>query len=181
MGLSPHARGNRRRCQPRNILFGSIPARAGKPGWYVTCGPPYGVYPRTRGETKGDARGSGTDRGLSPHARGNHYSARNGDAGMGSIPARAGKPGWYVTCGPPYGVYPRTRGETTRRYVVANRTWGLSPHARGNPSQAHIRAFFEGSIPARAGKPVNGSARLEQYRVYPRTRGETGSRRHRPA
>ena len=51
-------------------------------------------------------------------------------------------------------VYPRTGGETRVLVVLDERAGGLSPHGRGNPLRAFFRPVVEGSIPARAGKPL---------------------------
>ena len=91
----------------------------------------------------------------------------------GSIPARAGKPVSARRPGRRSGVYPRTRGETNRSDGVPARYRGLSPHARGNRQEHLLPGPLAGSIPARAGKPRRGEAKMARYRVYPRTRGET--------
>src|SRR5690606_8940127 len=51
LGLSPLARGNRRRIDGRDPRPGSIPARAGEPLRWVLFRSWLGVYPRSRGGT----------------------------------------------------------------------------------------------------------------------------------
>ena len=50
-------------------------------------------------------------------------------------------------------VYPRPCGETKRFCLVVHRILGLSPPVRGNRMLEIGTRSFEGSIPARAGKP----------------------------
>ena len=91
-GLSPRVRGNLVAvCQPDQVL-GSIPARAGKP-IHAHPGSRRGqVYPRACGETPGLLTEGVTITGLSPRVRGNRVPGGRGGGGLGSIPARAGKP-----------------------------------------------------------------------------------------
>ena len=71
------------------------------------------------------------------------------------------------------GVYPRTRGETSKPMLNLAENPGLSPHARGNRRGDVEGLPWRGSIPARAGKPRRRRMADSAGRVYPRTRGET--------
>ena len=91
-GLSPHARGNRRRRPLAEIDGGSIPARAGEPRMGSRLSRQVPVYPRTRGGTDQRRPHPLGQRGLSPHARGNRLDLEDRAGRAGSIPARAGEP-----------------------------------------------------------------------------------------
>ena len=173
MGLSPHARGNRRRIRRCDVADGSIPARAGQP--LVDSQNPHRpqVYPRTRGATSVMALKWALRSGLSPHARGNREHYDRVPPRERSIPARAGQPTCRCTDSRVRGVYPRTRGATLKRVHHASALRGLSPHARGNRRCAGRPSGARGSIPARAGQPESGGSRWAGQWVYPRTRGAT--------
>ena len=172
-GLSPHARGNRRRIRRCDVADGSIPARAGQP--LVDSQNPHRpqVYPRTRGATSVMALKWALRSGLSPHARGNREHYDRVPPRERSIPARAGQPTCRCTDSRVRGVYPRTRGATLKRVHHASALRGLSPHARGNRCCAGRPSGARGSIPARAGQPESGGSRWAGQWVYPRTRGAT--------
>ena len=70
-------------------------------------------------------------------------------------------------------VYPRTCGGTARGGKVLMSATGLSPHVRGNLDFGHPKAPVIGSIPARAGEPINPGGEGRRSRVYPRTCGGT--------
>ena len=72
-------------------------------------------------------------------------------------------------------VYPRTRGATDRIVIASSRSFGLSPHARGNHGTRHDLGEWRGSIPARAGQPRTRLAAMRAGWVYPRTRGATST------
>ena len=70
-GLSPRVRGNHALNLYGNILFRSIPARAGEPRFWAMNPNAVEVYPRACGGTQ-SAYGTGRQRrGLSPRVRGN--------------------------------------------------------------------------------------------------------------
>ncbi len=172
-GLSPLARGNPNRVSGVARLFGPIPARAGKPRCW-SCWPSRpGAYPRSRGETRPDARAPLELVGLSPLARGNPQQPGAHRSGWGPIPARAGKPLAADVDHVALGAYPRSRGETTNAPKVPPDHAGLSPLARGNRGQSSIRHRLHGPIPARAGKPQARQRSSRCSGAYPRSRGET--------
>ena len=65
------------------------------------------------------------------------------------------------------------RGGTAIMRAVPDAGSGLSPRARGNLLQAHVRDYHPGSIPACAGEPGCGQAAWFLRAVYPRVRGGT--------
>ena len=70
-GLSPLARGNRRRHDQVRRRNGPIPARAGEPTFAAVVGGFNGAYPRSRGGTGKAHELAELIMGLSPLARGN--------------------------------------------------------------------------------------------------------------
>ena len=131
-GLSPHARGNRRRLSRNRRHHRSIPARAGQPYTYQWKSGSQAVYPRTRGATRARRGAWCAPPGLSPHARGNPGRGPEGCGLRRSIPARAGQPSCGVCWDEAGPVYPRTRGATLMPLKRGHVAMGLSPHARGN-------------------------------------------------
>ena len=174
-GLSPHARGNRGRSGGGRRCQRSIPARAGQPLLMASCTVHRRVYPRTRGATTAPLAGLITLAGLSPHARGNLPFVHLRTSCDRSIPARAGQPGQHGGKPGHYKVYPRTRGATVMSVAETAVIGGLSPHARGNRRRSQKGLALFRSIPARAGQPGWFGRGVKANRVYPRTRGATGS------
>ena len=111
--------------------------------------------------------------GLSPRGRGNHAGPHRPSAGLGSIPAWAGKPRRRRGAGHDTKVYPRVGGETGSDLSYARIQEGLSPRGRGNRDQHAGGADRAGSIPAWAGKPATLAVEVTLLAVYPRVGGET--------
>ena len=157
----------------RAISQRSIPARAGKPwsGRNASWRPR--VYPRAGGETTAHRLMRAARKGLSPRGRGNPGPPLSLGSGLGSIPARAGKPRPSAPGPATQKVYPRAGGETYEASPAAAIEHGLSPRGRGNLAADRRRDHGGGSIPARAGKPRDDGAALDLQRVYPRAGGET--------
>ena len=154
LGLSPLARGNRRRKHCHHARLGPIPARAGQPGAFRLLIPSIRAYPRSRGATHLEQRPRQGLKGLSPLARGNRLQALQCRIGVRPIPARAGQPTAAAPAVAASRAYPRSRGATSAALGVYRLGEGLSPLARGNRCSA-MRAFTSmGPIPARAGQPA---------------------------
>ena len=131
-GLSPRVRGNLDRRRRGDLLYGSIPARAGEP-----FGPPStpsrtGVYPRACGGTCLASIAAENSSGLSPRVRGIHESLHHARRRIGSIPARAGEPAAPRADGRQVRVYPRACTGTSRLSSICLIEPGLSPRVRGN-------------------------------------------------
>ena len=138
--------------------------------------------------------------GLSPRRRGNRARGRVAWSPIGSIPAQAGEPAWFLSDSLQTRVYPRAGGGTEPEPEDDLAAEGLSPRRRGNlqyvvppheglgsipaqagepprrrgnprPSNHQINRF--GSIPAQAGEPANWYCRSSASRVYPRAGGGT--------
>ena len=154
MGLSPRMRGNHPAQGVQWTLSGSIPAHAGKSPRRTWIFGGYWVYPRACGEIAGQKPKRGSRTGLSPRMRGNRPRFPIPASTAGSIPAHAGKSSigeeyWTV-----HWVYPRACGEIPHNFCELQYDWGLSPRMRGNLLDGFVQFFFEGSIPAHAGKSV---------------------------
>ena len=175
-GLSPLARGNRRRRRRIKQSHGPIPARAGQPAEHALCAPGQWAYPRSRGATNSPNAREEIHEGLSPLARGNLHHFTCGDAGKGPIPARAGQPEAVIAFAAWLRAYPRSRGATPERPPGLACLLGLSPLARGNQHFGKPRVVAPGPIPARAGQPPATSSTTTRARAYPRSRGATADR-----
>ena len=153
----------------------SIPARAGEPS--PVRGSPVSetVYPRACGGTSASRWVCPAMRGLSPRVRGNHGDKPRELDIIWSIPARAGEP----TAAPPpprsAWVYPRACGGTSSPAMPVGMVLGLSPRVRGNHNVCPQSAAVLGSIPARAGEPVDCGMAYAIDGVYPRACGGTPS------
>ena len=111
-------------------------------------------------------------RGPSPRARGSLVVRDEGVAGLGSIPACAGKPRSRCRRGRRSRVHPRVRGEAPFGTAPWTASQGPSPRARGSHGDGGGSVSHGGSIPACAGKPASGSRIRGGPRVHPRVRGE---------
>ena len=98
-------------------------------------------------------------------------------AGVGLIPARAGKtPGSH--CGRPRGAaHPRACGENSIAIFLAPFFLGSSPRVRGKLRPRRLHALRAGLIPARAGKTVCVCCCLGVMGAHPRACGENARRR----
>ena len=94
VGLSPLARGNRRLVVDTSHSIGSIPARAGEPFDLLLGLSTPADYPRSRGGTIVENYDTARAEGLSPLARGNPLADQASTTHLGTIPARAGEPGF---------------------------------------------------------------------------------------
>ena len=172
-GLSPLARGNRRKKPKRGPVLGPIPARAGQPEKAANVAFDHGAYPRSRGATVVFHARPLWWWGLSPLARGNPTRGVGAALLLGPIPARAGQPWLSPGTVPAMRAYPRSRGATAEFITDLDGGQGLSPLARGNHA-GHCRAHLAGRpIPARAGQPPSRGARAGLCWAYPRSRGAT--------
>ena len=155
-GLSPHARGNRCRSRSSGAEAGTIPACTGKPDESGVGGEQDGDYPRMHGETCGAPPPESSEKGLSPHARGNRLDLALVIGGQGTIPACTGKPTARRSPAFAWKDYPRMHGETIERCGALFDGEGLSPHARGNRYCALNQMVLVRTIPACTGKPLVG-------------------------
>ena len=175
-GLSPRARGNRRSDGGVPGAQGPIPAGAGEPTpRRIGCPRPW-AYPRGRGGTWLSCCRLAKLPGLSPRARGNLAVLLSSGQAAGPIPAGAGEPQSLGPVTGPCRAYPRGRGGTAWSARAGYPGEGLSPRARGNPSQTSRTCTYCGPIPAGAGEPCPGVYSASIARAYPRGRGGTVTR-----
>ena len=104
-------------------------------------------------------------KGLSPLARGNHYSGVVHCVIRGPIPARAGEPRAQRDRRRRSGAYPRSRGGTCTGHVARARVAGLSPLARGNHLGQRRGVALVGPIPARAGEPLASNSLMRKRKT----------------
>ena len=136
-GLSPCKRGNHPVVLQEGSDHGSIPTHVGEPRSCALPSQVRAVYPRACGGARTSAAASRSRRGLSPRVRGNPQDAPGPGSGPGSIPAHAGN------------LHNRVNTPVESRPI---------PVRGGNRQGRCCRGRLEGSIPARAGEPRQGSA-----------------------
>ena len=170
-GPSPLARGSLLDHVVNQNFGGSIPARAGQPRRTCLNSPTNGVHPRSRGAAGYAMCPSRIRRGPSPLARGSLHIAAQNRTINGSIPARAGQPRTSEQSTGIRWVHPRSRGAAPSGQPRSTSRWGPSPLARGSPNPPPVPAAGSGSIPARAGQPLQGADVGCHVKVHPRSRG----------
>ncbi len=174
-GLSPFARGNRRRRRADHPARGPIPVRTGEPGGGQSLRGCPRAYPRSHGGTSSEALRNCLIAGLSPFARGNRVNAGQAEHFAGPIPVRTGEPRRDAQRRHMVGAYPRSHGGTRRGRQEKAAQRGLSPFARGNHLPPAHGCAAEGPIPVRTGEPPGRRRSPEHRRAYPRSHGGTSS------
>ena len=172
-GLSPRVRGNLDDQAPFTTVEGSIPACAGEPRARRAAARRIAVYPRVCGGTCHRHSQRREGQGLSPRVRGNQGWLLQSYRTWGSIPACAGEPSRPAIRGYWSTVYPRVCGGTRLPCFPGRSTCGLSPRVRGNQLGNDLDEFVNGSIPACAGEPPEGTPQRTRTAVYPRVCGGT--------
>ena len=172
VGLSPLARGTLL-CRfhitglPRFIPAGAGNTTVQTAGYYF-----FAVYPRWRGEHLLLELVECCYSGLSPLARGTLLMVSFLQLAHRFIPAGAGNTAIYGSSIIISAVYPRWRGEHTRRIQRRRQRRGLSPLARGTLFFQEFIFLIERFIPAGAGNTYSACLRTRSTPVYPRWRGE---------
>ncbi len=110
--------------------------------------------------------------GLSPLARGTPPGYACSFRTRRFIPAGAGNTACSSAEKPLSAVYPRWRGEHALKLTLPRLQNGLSPLARGTPSQSARGGFYRRFIPAGAGNTKCQYIAGRSRQVYPRWRGE---------
>ncbi len=171
-GLSPLARGTHLFPHPVIYLQRFIPAGAGNT-WrgrreILTTA----VYPRWRGEHQERDTPKASAIGLSPLARGTPTFRRILVPSRRFIPAGAGNTMAQIQLIKISAVYPRWRGEHPAAIFFNVTQLGLSPLARGTLYDCRRYEKPRRFIPAGAGNTNCLKPPLDQFKVYPRWRGE---------
>ena len=110
--------------------------------------------------------------GSSPRVRGKPPSRRLQRPRPRLIPARAGKTSAKPPPTPPARAHPRACGENLGTVTVSWRWSGSSPRVRGKQGDRGSVCWWEGLIPARAGKTLRGPSWPAALRAHPRACGE---------
>ncbi len=130
------------------------------------------VYPRWRGEHPCGISNIFWLCGLSPLARGTLIADSTTAMLMRFIPAGAGNTRLAPSCVRSLPVYPRWRGEHINPQNPLMKNIGLSPLARGTPTELRKTCFLSRFIPAGAGNTLRTHRGIGDPAVYPRWRGE---------
>ena len=149
-----------------------IPAHAGKTCLIGTGLKVSRAHPRSRGENPFVWLTRLVWRGSSPLTRGKLSHSLFLSAGVGLIPAHAGK-----TCRPRSGVcwgaaHPRSRGENVMAVQSACAPAGSSPLTRGKLTEVPQLGWPYRLIPAHAGKTAGLRMGATPLAAHPRSRGE---------
>ena len=172
-GTSPRARGKLKNPSELCVLYGNIPACAGKTPGSLRATQRAGEHPRVRGENFCLVFVVFSCVGTSPRARGKQGVCEFEFGGTRNIPACAGKTCSILFVVVGWGEHPRVRGENTSHNPSIKYDAGTSPRARGKrvPQPAHHST--QGNIPACAGKTLKCGTDHKNRTEHPRVRGKT--------
>ena len=171
-GSSPLTRGKPVRVGHAYWWSGLIPAHAGKTSSLTDRQTPRPAHPRSRGENRAAAEQAVRAVGSSPLTRGKRAVATTDEARNRLIPAHAGKTAVVDTLIADRAAHPRSRGENQHDGPVTVEAHGSSPLTRGKRCLVWSARFFDGLIPAHAGKTSGRLLRAVLGRAHPRSRGE---------
>ena len=172
MGSSPLTRGKRCRQLATPRFRRLIPAHAGKTKSVLMTSIARAAHPRSRGENAQVGVCHFSDSGSSPLTRGKPAGPRRPRAGLGLIPAHAGKTLAPVTSMIGSAAHPRSRGENVPARDARGHGLGSSPLTRGKPHHLGSDVRDTGLIPAHAGKTVLRAFGAGACAAHPRSRGE---------
>ena len=136
------------------------------------------AHPRSRGENRVSRPNVRSGPGSSPLTRGKQVLSESHTAGLGLIPAHAGKTPPANTPRPANWAHPRSRGENCAASASRSSRRGSSPLTRGKHNERAARQLRIGLIPAHAGKTHTMHFYYLQYTAHPRSRGENLSVSH---
>ena len=156
LGSSPLTRGKHSVVSVMVGVFRLIPAHAGKTLPSPTEQKPNWAHPRSRGENCKSRTRSHPRTGSSPLTRGKQVLSESHTAGLGLIPAHAGKTVFAGGQGGDRRAHPRSRGENSYAATIAVCFMGSSPLTRGKQSGSCVIIEKLRLIPAHAGKTRSG-------------------------
>ena len=133
---------------------------------------PQTAHPRACGENMGEPVTRVRKTGSSPRVRGKLVEQDVGGAGVGLIPARAGKTRSCPRRGAARTAHPRACGENITVTDRDKQRAGSSPRVRGKLAEKRALTFTDGLIPARAGKTGDASSPTPPPSAHPRACGE---------
>ena len=171
-GSSPLTRGKLLPVISGLLGQGLIPAHAGKTPPSSLEASLHGAHPRSRGENAYKAYNLARRRGSSPLTRGKREHGPAWVAGVGLIPAHAGKTRVTMSGSSLRGAHPRSRGENSKSLWSMLRIHGSSPLTRGKSRGAGLGYTGPGLIPAHAGKIRTRRGSRLRSEAHPRSRGE---------
>ena len=152
LGSSPLTRGKSSDEIGRGVVYGLIPAHAGKITHAVATSGSRRAHPRSRGENaSGEVAGERVG-GSSPLTRGKSRRGRGPPRPRGLIPAHAGKIIILTCLVPSRWAHPRSRGENAAYVGDVHPDEGSSPLTRGKFEMRLLDCGGLGLIPAHAGK-----------------------------
>ena len=170
--IPPRARGRAPHPQRRVSIPGNTPACAGKRRSQRVAPSPIWKYPRVRGEEPDLIKAIKLGEEIPPRARGRASYARIACWHFGNTPACAGKSLLCAHSLLALRKYLRVRGEESTDPARGSLMPEIPPRARGREVSARRRAREAGNTPACAGKSHTPPPQSQQYRKYPRVRGE---------
>ena len=154
VGPSPRVRGKPHTIKRYKKILRSIPARAGETPTTSRLTSHETVHPRACGGNLVGMSGSSGVTGPSPRVRGKHVLRHEAVVPERSIPARAGETRTTQTSRLLPQVHPRACGGNYEELSEGTGEPGPSPRVRRKPGTEGTGRRAEGSIPARAGKPM---------------------------
>ena len=173
-GSSPRGRG-KPHCEAEACeRVRLIPARAGKTRDWSTNVFEEAAHPRAGGENPFRMSAVDTPAGSSPRGRGKQAGLGGDEARLRLIPARAGKTRWRALRSRAAAAHPRAGGENRTGGAGVFVAAGSSPRGRGKLDGRPGDRWHQGLIPARAGKTMKRSRRMNASRAHPRAGGENG-------
>ena len=165
-------RGKQRRPPRRVESRGLIPAHAGKTAGDGDSVPMMWAHPRACGENSEYEVFGISERGSSPRMRGKRIRLQVGGDSARLIPAHAGKTWGSLSAARPSRAHPRACGENGTVADKAVYVFGSSPRMRGKPFRLCEQTFYDGLIPAHAGKTSLLYPHRCARKAHPRACGE---------
>ena len=173
-GSSPRVRGKRSVVLFLGPVDWLIPACAGKTSRNRAGMSQPWAHPRVCGENGAATEATRTKVGSSPRVRGKLVEKDVSGAGIGLIPACAGKTFFQASASAARQAHPRVCGENESQFMAPVMAGGSSPRVRGKRRGALGTWPDPGLIPACAGKTIAATSSSSVLSAHPRVCGENG-------